>query len=236
MSRVALVVGGTKGIGLACARALLADGCRVAVTTRATPAPDDLEAFVVTCDVTVPEQIDAAFDAVEAELGNVEILVVSAGTTRDGLLLRMKDEDITGVLETNLLPAFRATRRAARSMVRSRWGRVVLIGSVVGTLGQAGQANYAASKAGLVGFARSTARELASRNITVNVVSPGPIETDLLAAAGDAQVEALRSHVPVGRLGTPDEVAAAVRYLASDAAAYVTGSVLPVDGGLGMGG
>lgn len=236
MSRIALVLGGTKGIGLACAEALLADGCRVAVTWRNTPPPPSLDALAVKCDVTVPEQIEAAFDQVEAEWGNVEILVVNAGTTRDGLLLRMRDEDFMETLDTNLLPAFRATRRAARTMLRARWGRIVLIGSVVGTLGQAGQANYAASKAGLVGFARSTARELASRGVTVNVVAPGPIDTDLLAAAGTTTVEALRSHVPLGRLGSPAEVAAAVRYLAGDTAGYVTGAVLPVDGGLGMGG
>jgi 3-oxoacyl-[acyl-carrier protein] reductase len=229
-------MGGTKGIGLACARALREDGCRLAVTWRATPPPADLDALAVQCDVTDPEQIDAALAAVEAELGNVEILVVNAGTTRDMLLARMGDDDIQHVLDTNLLPAFRALRRTVRPMMRARWGRVVLIGSVVGTTGQAGQANYAASKAALIGFARSMARELASRAITVNVVAPGPIDTDLFGAVSPEHRDALQARVPLGRLGRPEEVAAAVRFLAGDAAGYVTGAVLPVDGGLAMGG
>jgi 3-oxoacyl-[acyl-carrier protein] reductase len=236
MSRVALVMGGTKGIGLACARALLEDGCRLAVTWRTSPPPADLDALAVQCDVTDPDQIDAALAAVEAELGSVEILVVNAGTTRDMLLVRMGDDDIQHVLDTNLLPAFRALRRAARPMMRARWGRVVLIGSVVGTTGQAGQANYAASKAALIGFARSMARELASRGITVNVVAPGPIDTDLFGSVSQEHRDALQARVPLGRLGQPEEVASAVRYLAGDGAAYVTGAVLPVDGGLAMGG
>lgn len=238
MSRTALVTGGAKGIGLACARGLAADGHRVAVTTRHPDvAGDGLEGLlVVACDVTDPVSVDAAFDRVEAELGPVEVLVSNAGVTADGLVLRMDDEAFATVLDTNLAGSFRVARRAVRRMIRARWGRIVLMGSVVGAAGQAGQANYAASKAGLVGLARSLARELASRSITVNVVAPGPVDTDMLAAVGDERRELIGAAVPLGRLGEPDEVAAAVRFLASDGAAYVTGAVLPVDGGLGMGG
>jgi 3-oxoacyl-[acyl-carrier protein] reductase len=238
MSRTALVTGGTRGIGLSCARALADDGHRVAVTTRDPGAvgPGLEGLLVVACDVTDPASVDAAFDLVETELGPVEILVSNAGVTADGLVLRMDDDAFATVVDTNLVGGFRVARRAVRRMTRARWGRIVFIGSVVGTVGQAGQANYAASKAGLVGLARSLAREFASRSITVNVVAPGPIDTDMLAAVGDDRRELIGAAVPLGRLGDPAEVAAAVRFLASDGAGYVTGAVLPVDGGLGMGG
>ena len=232
--RVALVTGGNRGIGLACARALAEAGHRVAVTYR-TEAPDEPRLLPVCCDLTDAEAVEAAFTHIEDELGPVEVLVHAAGTNADTLLLMMKEEDFAGVLDTNLTGAFRVSKRAAKRMLRARWGRIILVGSVVGQIGSAGQANYAASKAGLVGFARSLARELAARNITVNVVSPGPIDTDMLRALDDERRAALTSIVPLGRVGEPDEVAATVAYLASDAAAYTTGANIPVDGGLGMG-
>lgn len=235
-SRVALVTGGARGIGWATARRLRADGHRVAITYRSTPPPASDDVLAVPCDVTDGDDVQAAFDRIEDELGHVEVLVSNAGTTADALLLRMSDDDFTRVLDANLTGAMRVARRAVTRMVRARWGRIVLVGSVVGATGQAGQANYAASKAGLVGLARSLARELASRSITVNVVAPGPVATDMLAALPEERRELIARAVPLGRLGTPDEVAAAVAYLASDDAGYVTGAVLPVDGGLGMGG
>lgn len=236
MSRVVLVTGGNRGIGLAIARAFAADGHKVAITMRSA-APEDAEGLLcVPCDVTDAEQVEAAFGRIEEELGPVEILVSNAGMTDDKLVLRMSDDDFARVLDANLVGGFRVAKRAVTKMMRARWGRIVFIGSVVGSIGQAGQANYAASKAGLVGLARSLAREFASRNITVNVVAPGPVATDMFDAVDDAMREAITTAVPVGRLGEPDEIAAAVRFLASDAAGYVTGAVLPVDGGLGMGG
>lgn len=235
MSRVALVTGGARGIGLAVARRLVADGFRVAVTYRSAPPPDDLDALAVACDITDTDQIDAAFATIEAELGPVEVLVANAGITHDTLVLRMSDADFDDVVTTNLTGSFKVSRRAVTKMMRARWGRIVLISSVVGATGQAGQANYAASKAGLVGLARSLAREFASRSITVNVVAPGPIETDMLDALSDDRRAAIASAVPLGRLGAADEVADAVAFLVADGAAYITGAVLPVDGGLGMG-
>ena len=232
--RVALVTGGNRGIGLACATALADAGHRVAVTYREGP-PEDPRLLAVRCDVTDTAAVDAAFAAVEEELGPVEVLVAAAGVNRDTLLPLMKDEDFTSVLDTNLTGAFRVSRRAMRRMLRARWGRIVLIGSVAGQIGSGGQTNYAASKAGLAGFARALAREVGPRSITVNVVSPGPIDTDMLRAVDDKRVDQLVESVPLGRIGRADEVAAAVCYLVSDAAAYVTGAVLPVDGGLGMG-
>jgi 3-oxoacyl-[acyl-carrier protein] reductase len=233
--RVALVSGGGRGIGLATARALQAAGCRVAVTVR-TSAPPPVEGIVcVTCDVTDPTSVDRAVGEIEEALGPVEILVANAGATLDKLVLRMSDDDFTSIVDTNLAGAFRLTKRVAPKMVRNRWGRIVLISSVVAATGQAGQANYAASKAGLVGLARSLARELASRNITANVVAPGPVATDMLDALPEATRDAIVAAVPAGRVATPDEIAAAVAFLASDAAAFITGIVLPVDGGLGMG-
>jgi len=232
--RVALVTGGNRGIGLACARALADAGHRVAITYR-TDAPDEPGLFPVCCDLTDADAVEAAFTQIEEELGPVEVLVNAAGTNADTLLLMMKEEDFTSVLDANLTGAFRVAKRAAKRMLRARWGRIILVGSVVGQIGSAGQANYAASKAGLLGFGRSLARELAPRNITVNVVSPGPIDTDMLNALDDERRGLLVSIVPLGRVGQPEEVAAAVAFLASDDAAYITGANLPIDGGLGMG-
>jgi 3-oxoacyl-[acyl-carrier protein] reductase len=235
--RVVLVTGANRGIGLACARTLADAGHRVAVTYRSEPPPPELakDLLCVSCDVTDADQVDAAFAEIEATLGPVEILVSNAGMTADMLVLRMSDDDFTGVLDANLVGGFRVAKRAVQKMMRARWGRIIFLGSVVGSTGQAGQANYAASKAGLVGLARSLAREFASRNITVNVVAPGPVATDMFAAVSDDARAAIEGAIPLGRLADPAEVAAAVSYLASDAAGYVTGAVLPVDGGLGMG-
>lgn len=236
MSRVVLVTGGNRGIGLAIAKAFAAAGDRVAITHRSA-APADADGLLcVQCDVTDADQVDAAFTRIEEELGPVEVLVSNAGMTNDKLTMRMSDDDFSGVLDANLVGGFRVAKRAVPKMMRGRWGRVIFIGSVVGTIGQAGQANYAASKAGLVGLARSLAREFASRNVTVNVVAPGPIATDMFEAVDDAMRESITNAVPLGRLGHPDEVAATVQFLASDSAGYITGAVLPVDGGLGMGG
>lgn len=234
MSRVALVSGGARGIGLATARALAADGHRVAVTHRGDPPPD-ADLMAVVADVTDPEAVDRAVTEVERTLGPVEIVVANAGITNDKLLLRMDDADFTTVVDTNLAGAFRLVRRCAPRMVRNRWGRIVLISSVVAATGQAGQVNYAAAKAGLVGLGRSLARELASRHVTANVVAPGPVDTAMLAALGDDRLDAIAAAVPLGRIGRPEEVAAAVAFLASEAAGYTTGAVLPVDGGLAMG-
>ena len=230
--RVVLITGGNRGIGLACARAFAAQGDRVAVTSRS----GDVEGFLtVKCDVTSESDVDAAFTQVENELGPVEVLVANAGVTRDGLAVKMTDESFGAVLDANLAGAFRVARRAMPKMMRARGGRLIFLSSVVALLGSAGQANYAASKAGLVGLARSLARELASRNITANVVAPGPITTDMTGALTDDQLAAITTNVPLARMGTADEVAAAVTFLASPQAAYITGAVLPVDGGLGMG-
>ncbi len=237
MSRVVLVTGGNRGIGLACALAFAAEGQRVAVTCRGEAPAELVDAGIlaVPCDVTDSAAVDAAFTAIEEELGPVEVLVANAGITRDGLVLRMSDGDFTDVIDANLTGAFRVARRAVRGMMKARWGRIILVSSIAGRVGQTGQANYAASKAGLVGLGRSLAKEFASRNVTVNVVAPGPILTDMLAALPEDQQAAYAEAVPLGRLGQAEEVAAAVTFLASDAAAYVTGAVLPVDGGLFMG-
>ena len=237
MSRVVLITGGAKGIGLACARAFADAGDQVAITYRSgPPAGADAEGLLcVPCDVTDPDQVEAAFVAVEDQLGPVQVLVSNAGITHDGLVLRMNDDAFTSVVDTNLTGGFRVARRAVTKMMRARSGRIIFISSVVASTGQAGQANYSASKAGLVGLARSLAREFASRHITVNVVAPGPISTDMTAALGEDRQQAITDAVPLGRFGTPEEVAAAVCFLASDAASYITGAVVPVDGGLGMG-
>jgi 3-oxoacyl-[acyl-carrier protein] reductase len=235
--RVVLVTGGARGIGLACARAFAAAGDRVAVTYRTPPEdPAVLDGiFHVACDVTDATQVDQAFTAIEAELGKVDVLVSNAGITKDMLVLRMDDDAFAAVVDTNLSGGFRVARRAVSGMMRARWGRIIFISSVVGALGQAGQANYAASKAGLVGLARSLAREFASRNVTVNVVAPGPVETEMTGGLPEDRVKAITEAVPLGRFATTDEVAATVCFLASDAAGYITGAVIPVDGGLGMG-
>jgi 3-oxoacyl-[acyl-carrier protein] reductase len=229
---VVLVTGGNRGIGLACAQAFAALGDRVAVTYRHQPV-DGL--MSVRCDVTSAEEVDVAFKQVEDDLGKVEVLVANAGITRDNLLLRMSEDDFVSVVDTNLAGAFRAVKRAVPGMLRARYGRIVLISSVVGLLGSGGQVNYAASKSGLVGLARSLVRELGSRDITANVVAPGFVETDMTAGlTDDRRAEILRS-VPLGRMAAVAEVAGVVTWLASPAAAYVTGAVIPVDGGLGMG-
>lgn len=233
--RVAFVTGGSRGIGLACAVALRDQGHPTAVGSRSKP--NDLPGGIswYECDITDDASVDSAIAGIETDLGSVQILVANAGITRDLLALRMKTEDFADVVDANLTGAFRVTKRCLRGMMKARWGRIVLMSSVVGALGQAGQANYAASKAGLGGMGRSLAREFASRGITVNLVAPGPIETDMLAELDDTTVEAMTEAVPVGRVGTADEVAAAVLYLTSDAAGYTTGATIPVDGGLGMG-
>lgn len=237
MSRVALVTGGNRGIGLATAKALAARGHRVAVTYRSEPPADatNLGLLCVRCDVTDAAQIDDAFAKIEAELGPVEIVVSNAGITRDQLVLRMKDDDFDDVIDANLTGGFRVARRAVKSMMKGRFGRIVFVSSIVGSAGQAGQANYAASKAGLVGLARSLAKEFASRNITVNVVAPGPVDTDMLDAVAPERRAAMAEAVPLGRLGRADEIAAVIAFIASDDAGYVTGAVIPVDGGLSMG-
>ncbi len=232
--RIVLITGGSRGIGLACAERFKAQGDRVAVTYNSSPPPEGF--FGVQCDVTDTEQVDAAVAAVEAEFGGpVEVLVSNAGVTRDTLLLRMTEDDFASVLDANLTASYRVTKRAARGMLKARAGRIVLMSSVVGLLGAPGQANYAASKAGLVGLARSLARELGSRGITVNVVAPGPVQTDMTAALGEDRLAQIVASVPLERAATPAEIAGAVAFLASDDAAYITGAVIPVDGGLGMG-
>jgi 3-oxoacyl-[acyl-carrier protein] reductase len=228
-----LVTGGNRGIGLAIARAFAENGDEVAVTHRGSGAPDGL--FAVECDVTKPAEVDRAFAEVEQHQGPVEVLVSNAGITRDGLLMRMKEQDFTDVLDANLTAAYRVAKRATARMVRNRWGRMIFISSTVGLLGSAGQTNYAASKAGLVGLSRSIARELGSRNVTANVVAPGFVATDMTAQLPEERHKEILGHVPLGRYGDADEIAGVVRFLASDAAGYITGAVVPVDGGLGMG-
>ncbi|MGL4176868.1 MAG: 3-oxoacyl-ACP reductase FabG [Dermatophilaceae bacterium] len=232
--RAVLVTGGNRGIGLAVARAFAEAGDRVVVTHRSGEPPDGLAG--VRCDVTDTASVDAAFAEAEGILGGpVEVLVANAGVTRDGLLMRMSDADWDTVIDTNLAGAFRCVRRASTGMIRLRRGRVILVSSVVGLYGAPGQANYAASKAGLVGLARAVTRELGGRGITANVVAPGFVETDMTAALPEDTQRSYRAAVPAGRFATPEEVAGVVRFLAGPDAAYVTGAVIPVDGGLGMG-
>ncbi len=233
MARTVLVTGGNRGIGLAIAQAFAKQGDRVAVTHRGSGAPEGL--FGVECDITDSAAVDAAFTAVEAELGPVEVLVANAGITDDTLLLRMSEEQFTRVLDTNLTGAFRCTRRASSKMLRAKWGRIIYISSVVGLYGGPGQVNYAASKAGMVGMARSITRELGSRNITANVVAPGFIDTEMTAVLPDDRKAEIVKAIPAGRFAAPDEVAGVVTWLAGDAAGYISGAVIPVDGGLGMG-
>lgn len=231
--RTVLVTGGNRGIGLAIAREMASLGHRVAVTHRGSGAPEGL--FGVQCDVTDPDAVDAAFTAVEAELGPVEVLVSNAGITADGLLMRMSEEQFTSVLDANLTAAYRVAKRASRGMLKARFGRMVFVSSVVGLTGAPGQVNYAASKAGLVGLARSVARELGSRGITANVVAPGYVDTDMTADLTDARRAEITAAIPLGRQARPEEVASAVAWLASENAGYVTGAIVPVDGGIGMG-
>lgn len=233
MSRVVLITGGSRGIGLACARRFAAMGDRVAVTYNSSPPP--AEFFGVKCDVTKADEVEAAFAAVEEHFGPVEVLVSNAGITKDTLLLRMSEDDFVRVVDANLTASFRVVKRATAKMMKARSGRVILMSSVVGLLGSAGQANYAASKAGLVGFARSLARELGSRNITINVVAPGPVETDMTAALGQDRLDELTKAVPLQRMASAEEIAGVVAFLAGEDAGYITGAVIPVDGGLGMG-
>ncbi|MEU4389588.1 3-oxoacyl-[acyl-carrier-protein] reductase [Kribbella sp. NPDC023855] len=233
MARSVLVTGGNRGIGLAIATAFKEGGDQVAVTYRSGEPP---EGFLgVKCDVTDAEQVDAAFDTIAAEHGPVEVLIANAGITRDTLLLRMSDEDWDAVIQTNLTGSFRVARRAAKGMLRLRRGRIVFISSVVGMLGSPGQVNYAASKSGLIGMARSMARELGSRGITTNVVAPGFVETDMTAVLPEETQKQYLSQIPLGRFGRTEEIAQAVRWISSEEAGYITGAVIPVDGGIGMG-
>lgn len=230
---VVLVTGGNRGIGLACARRLRTAGWNVVVGCRSGSAPDDLPA--VTLDLADPASIDAAVETVTQTHGPIIGLVNNAGITADTLLMRMSDEDIDGVLDTNLAGPIRLTRAVVRGMIRARWGRIVFMSSVVATMGGPGQVNYAASKAGMIGVARSLARELGARGITVNVVAPGFVDTDMTAELDDARREQILTSIPLGRYASSDEVAGVVTFLCSDDAAYVTGAIVPVDGGLGMG-
>lgn len=231
--RTVLVTGGNRGIGYAIAQRMLAEGHRVAVTARSGEGPEG--ALTVRAEMNDSASIDAAFTEVEAQLGPVEVVVANAGITRDTLLLRMSEEDFTEVIDTNLTGTFRVVKRAAKGLLKGRFGRVILISSVVGLYGSPGQINYSSSKAALVGFARSLTRELSSRGITANVIAPGFIETDMTAALPEAQQKQYLDSIPAGRFGQVDEIASAAVWLASDNAAYISGAVIPIDGGLGMG-
>jgi NAD(P)-dependent dehydrogenase (short-subunit alcohol dehydrogenase family) len=233
LARTVLVTGGNRGIGLSIAQAFVKQGDKVAITHRGSGAPEGM--FGVQCDITDSAAVDAAFAAVEAELGPVEVLVANAGITDDTLLLRMSEEQFTRVIDTNLTGAFRCAKRASSKMLRAKWGRIIFISSVVGLYGGPGQVNYAASKAGLIGMARSITRELGTRNITANVVAPGFIDTEMTDVLPEARKAEIIKAIPAGRLAHPDEVAAAVTWLASDVSGYISGAVIPVDGGLGMG-
>ena len=220
MSKVAFVTGANRGIGLA-------------IAYRSNP-PDNPDLFPVKCDVTSQTQVDQAFDEIERDLGTVEVLIANAGITKDNLLPRMSEDDFTDVLNSNLTSGYRLTKRAIKPMMKQRKGRIIFISSVVGTTGQAGQANYAASKAGLVGLARSIAKEFATRNITANVIAPGPVKTNMIDELTEQQRENILAAVPLGRFAEPEEIAATVAFLASDQAGFITGAIIPVDGGIGM--
>ena len=232
-ARTVLITGGNRGIGYAIAEEFVAQGHRVAVTARSGTGPEGT--LTVIADVTDGGSIDAAFTEVEAALGPIEVLVANAGVTRDMLLMRMTEDDFTDVIDTNLTGAFRVVKRATKGMMKARFGRIILVSSVVGLLGSAGQVNYAASKSGLIGLARSVARELGSRGITANVVAPGFIETDMTAELPEATQADYKKSIPAGRFATTSEVAKVITWLAGDDAAYINGAVIPVDGGLGMG-
>ena len=237
MERVVLITGGNRGIGLATAKTFAAKGNKVAITYRETP-PDGIEDLGIhsfSCDVTDQDQVDEAFKEVEKTLGTVEILIANAGITRDALTARTSDIDFSEVLDTNLTGAFRTAKKALRGMMRNRWGRVVFISSLSGRIGQIGQSSYAASKSALVGLSRSLAKEYASRNITVNVVAPGAVKTEMLEKLSDDQISEYIQSIPLGRLGKPEEIGEIIAFLSSEQAAYITGSVIPVDGGLYMG-
>ena len=233
MSKVAFVTGANRGIGLAIAERLHEEGYAVAAAYRSNP-PDNPDLFPVKCDVTSQTQIDQAFDEIERDLGTVEVLIANAGITKDNLLPRMSEDDFTDVLNSNLTSGYRLTKRAIKPMMKQRKGRIIFISSVVGTTGQAGQANYAASKAGLVGLARSIAKEFATRNITANVIAPGPVKTNMIDELTEQQRENILAAVPLGRFAEPEEIAATVAFLASDQAGFITGAIIPVDGGIGM--
>ena len=233
MTKVALVTGSNRGIGFSIAEKLHDDGFTVVGTYRTTAAKD-AKFDSVRCDITIGEDIESAFTEIEENYGPVQVLVASAGITRDNLLPRMSEEDFTSVIDANLISAYRLTKRAIKPMMKQKWGRIILLSSVVASAGQAGQANYAASKAGLVGFGRSLAKEFASRNITTNVVAPGPIKTDMISALSDKQQESILGSVPLRRFGEVSEIAATVSFLASESAGYITGAIIPVDGGLGI--
>ena len=233
MTRIVLVTGGNRGIGLSIARKFQSLGDTVIVTSRSGAPIDGLH--VVQCDVSQTASVEAAFDVIEEKFGTVQIAVANAGITRDGLIMRMSDQDIDEVLNTNLFGAIRVARRAAKTMLKARQGRLIFISSVVGLMGSAGQVNYSASKAGLVGAARSLARELGSRGVTANVIAPGFVDTDMTAELAEERKSEIVGNVPLGRYASPDEIAEVVKFIASDEAGYITGAVIPVDGGLGMG-
>lgn len=233
MTKTALVTGGNRGIGEAITRKLIADGYQVAITSRDGSGPD--EAFKVKADLNDPASLDAAVLAIENKLGPIQILVANAGVTNDQLLLRMTDEDFENVVATNLTGTFRVVKRSIKSMLKSKFGRIVMIGSVVGSIGSPGQVNYSASKSGLVGMARSITQELGGKNITANVVAPGFINTDMTAALPEETQANYKSRIPAGRFAEPEEVAATVSFLVGEDASYISGAIIPVDGGLGMG-
>jgi len=237
MERVVLITGGNRGIGLATAKTFASKGNKVAITYRETP-PDGIEELGIhsfSCDVTDQEHVNKAFKEVEETLGTVEILVANAGITRDALTARTTDQDFSEVLDTNLTGAFRTAKQALRGMMKNRWGRIIFVSSLSGRIGQVGQSSYAASKSALLGLSRSLAKEYASRNITVNVVAPGAVKTDMLEKLSDDQIEEYIKSIPLGRLGEPQEIGEIIAFLSSENASYITGSVIPVDGGLYMG-